>query len=101
MINPSSDRVRSLPMDEERMMADAKVVPMHKSDPSLEQEAREAARIVQAIRDGDAGAETEMVKRYSKGLRYLLARRIGDDERAHDLLQETFCIAIEKLREIE
>lgn len=42
-----------------------------------------------------------MVERYRKGLRYLLARRIGDDERARDLLQETFCIAIEKLRSIE
>ena len=39
-----------------------------------------------------------MVDRYSRGLRYLLVRRIGDDERARDLLQETFCIAIEKLR---
>ncbi|MBT8079147.1 MAG: sigma-70 family RNA polymerase sigma factor [Gammaproteobacteria bacterium] len=39
-----------------------------------------------------------MVERYSKGLRFLLARKIGDDERARDLLQETFCIAIEKLR---
>jgi len=39
-----------------------------------------------------------MVERYSRGLRFLLARRIGDDERARDLLQETFCIAIEKLR---
>jgi RNA polymerase sigma-70 factor (ECF subfamily) len=39
-----------------------------------------------------------MVERYSRGLRYLLTRRIGDSERARDLLQETFCIAIEKLR---
>jgi RNA polymerase sigma-70 factor (ECF subfamily) len=42
-----------------------------------------------------------MVERYSRGLGYLLARRIGDDERARDLLQETFCIAIKKLRETE
>ena len=60
-----------------------------------------AARITRGIRDGDTRAETEMVERYSKGLRYLLARRIGDDERARDLLQETLCIAIEKLRSIE
>jgi len=77
------------------------VIPLRSRDPLLEEEARTAARIAQGIRDGDAGAETEMVKRYSKGLRYLLARRIGDDERARDLLQETFCIAIEKLREIK
>ncbi|MBW2691922.1 MAG: sigma-70 family RNA polymerase sigma factor [Deltaproteobacteria bacterium] len=42
-----------------------------------------------------------MVERYSRGLGYLLARQIGDDERARDLLQETFCIAIEKLRNTE
>ena len=42
-----------------------------------------------------------MVERYSRGLRYLLAGRIGDDEHARDLLQETFCIAIEKLRKTE
>jgi len=42
-----------------------------------------------------------MVERYSRGLGYLLARRIGDDDHARDLLQETFCIAIEKLRETE
>jgi len=60
-----------------------------------------ATRIVQGIRDGDTGAEADMVKRYSRGLGYLLARRIGDDERARDLLQDTFSIAIEKLREIK
>ena len=42
-----------------------------------------------------------MVGRYSRGLGYLLARQIGDHERARDLLQETFCIAIEKLRKTE
>jgi RNA polymerase sigma-70 factor (ECF subfamily) len=42
-----------------------------------------------------------MVERYSRGLGYLLARQIGDEERAGDLLQETFCIAIEKLRKTE
>jgi RNA polymerase sigma-70 factor (ECF subfamily) len=42
-----------------------------------------------------------MVERYSRGLGYLLTRQIGDDERARDLLQETFCIAIEKLRKTE
>jgi RNA polymerase sigma-70 factor (ECF subfamily) len=42
-----------------------------------------------------------MIERYSRGLGYLLTRQIGDDERARDLLQETFCIAIEKLRSKE
>jgi len=79
----------------------ARVIPIRKRDPALEEEARTAARIAQGIRDGDSGAETEMVERYSQGLGYLLTRRIGDDERARDLLQETFLIAFEKLRSIE
>jgi RNA polymerase sigma-70 factor (ECF subfamily) len=79
----------------------AQVIPLHKQDPALEEERRKAAHIVRGIRDGDSGAETEMVERYSKGLRYLLMRRIGDDERARDLLQDTFCIAIAKLRETD
>jgi DNA-directed RNA polymerase specialized sigma24 family protein len=60
---------------------------------------RTAIRIVLGIGEGDTNAETELVERYGKGLRYLLARRIRDDERAGDLLQETLCIAIEKLRD--
>lgn len=82
-------------------MSAASVIPLHKRDPALEEEARTAARIVQGIRDGDGGAEGEMVQRYSRGLGYLLTRRIGDEERARDLLQDTFLVALEKLREIE
>lgn len=82
-------------------LAGAQVIPLHKQDPALEEEARMAARIVQGIRDGEAGAESAMVERYSKGLRYLLTRRIGDAERARDLLQDTFYIAIAKLRETD
>lgn len=77
----------------------ARVIPLHKQDSALEEEARIAAHIVQGIRDGESDAETRLVERYCKGLRYLLIRRIGDDERARDLLQETFYIAIKKLRE--
>jgi RNA polymerase sigma-70 factor (ECF subfamily) len=72
--------------------------PIRSRDPRLEEEIRTASSIVRRIRAGDADAEAEMVERYSKGLRYLLAQRVHDDERARDLLQDTFCIAIEKLR---
>ena len=82
-------------------MAKATLIPLHKQDSALEEERRTAARIVRGIRDGDSATETAMVERYSKGLRYLLMRRIGDEERARDLLQDTFCIAIAKLRETE
>ena len=77
---------------------------MRAPDPALEEEARTAARIVRGFRgtaEERARCESEMVKRYSRGLGYLLARQIGDDERARDLLQETFCIAIEKFRKKE
>ena len=79
----------------------ARVIPLRKRDSSLEEEARAAARIVAGIRGPGidrTACETEMVERYSRGLKILLARRSGDDERARDLLQETLCIAIEKLR---
>ena len=82
-------------------MQSARVIPLRSRDPLLDEERRTAARIVQGIRDGDSAAESAMVERYSRGLGYLLARRIGDDERARDLLQETFYIAIKKLREIK
>ena len=82
-------------------MSSARVLPFEQADSRLAEEARVAARIVQGIRGGDAQAEGELVDRYSHGLRYLLLRRVGDEERARDLLQDTFYIAISKLREIE
>jgi RNA polymerase sigma-70 factor (ECF subfamily) len=81
-----------------RDLAVASVIPLHGRDPRLREEAEAGARIAGGVLSGDSAAESELVERYSKGLRYLLSRRIGDEERARDLLQETFCIAIEKLR---
>jgi RNA polymerase sigma-70 factor (ECF subfamily) len=86
------------------MLSPASVIPLRAPDPALEEEARTAARIVRGFRgtaEERTRCESEMVERYSRGLGYLLARQIGDDERARDLLQETFCIAIEKLRKTE
>jgi RNA polymerase sigma-70 factor (ECF subfamily) len=82
-------------------LASARVIPLHKQDPALQEEARVAATIVQGIRAGDGGAESRLVERYSSGLRYLLIRRIRDEERARDLLQDTFYIAISKLRKTD
>ena len=82
-------------------MATQNVIEFAPSEPAFAEEASIAASIVDGIRAGNANAETDLVERYSRGLRYLLIRRIGDDERARDLLQETFCIAIEKLRKIK
>jgi len=85
-------------------LSPASVMALRASDPALEEEAHTAARIVRGFcgsPEERARCEAEMVERYSRGLEYLLARQIGDGERARDLLQETFCIAIEKLRNTE
>jgi RNA polymerase sigma-70 factor (ECF subfamily) len=86
------------------ILSPAIVIPLRAPDPALEEEARTAAHIVRGFRgtaEERVRCESEMVERYSRGLRYVLARQIGDDERARDLLQETFGIAIEKLRKEE
>ncbi|MBT8102513.1 MAG: sigma-70 family RNA polymerase sigma factor [Gammaproteobacteria bacterium] len=82
-------------------MAAAEVMPLNQPDPALQEEARIAADIVQGIRHGADSAETMLVKRYSRGLQYFLMRRVNDQERARDLLQETLCIAIVKLRKTD
>lgn len=64
----------------------------------MQLEGRISADLVARIGRGDAAAEQEMVGRYRRGLLYLLRRRTGDPELASDLCQDTFRIAIEKLR---
>ncbi len=50
------------------------------------------------IQGGEARAEEELVERYSAGLRYLLRRWTRDLAVAEALYQETFRLAIEKIR---
>ena len=69
--------------------------PMSSSDDT---EARASADIVARIRRGDPGAETELWDRYCRGLLFLLRQRTRDPDLAQDLRQETFRIALEKLR---
>ena len=57
-----------------------------------------ASDLVDRIRKGDGKAETELWNRYNVGLLYLLKRRTNDPELAQDLRQETFRIALVKLR---
>lgn len=61
-------------------------------------EARISADIVAHIKRGDAAAETELWERYCRGLLFLLRRKTRDPELAQDLRQETFRIALVKLR---
>jgi RNA polymerase sigma-70 factor (ECF subfamily) len=63
-----------------------------------EQEAQVAADLVARIRGGARDAEDALIRRYGPGLLYLLKRRTRDPELALDLRQDTFRIALEKLR---
>ena len=57
-----------------------------------------AADLVARIGRGARDAEEAMVRRYGPGLLYLLKRRTRDPDLAQDLRQDTFRVAIEKLR---
>lgn len=61
-------------------------------------EAEIAADLARRIAAGDASAEEELVRRYSRGLVYLLRRLGASPELADDLHQETFRIVLERLR---
>ena len=67
-------------------------------DIELIEERETAADLVRRIAGGDQTAETEMIERYSRGLRFLLRRRTRDDEIAEDLLQDTWAVALQRLR---
>ncbi|MCG8460546.1 MAG: sigma-70 family RNA polymerase sigma factor, partial [Holophagales bacterium] len=54
--------------------------------------------LVRRIQAGDLAAEAEMVERYSRGILFMLRRFTGDEARAEDLHQETFRLALEKVR---
>jgi RNA polymerase sigma-70 factor (ECF subfamily) len=69
-----------------------------RSSPDSEQEARIAADLVARIGQGARDAEDAMVRRYGPGLLYLLKLRTRDSELALDLRQDTFRVALEKLR---
>jgi RNA polymerase sigma-70 factor (ECF subfamily) len=57
-----------------------------------------ASQLVDRIRRGDPGAEDELVGRYSRGLLIILRRASGDSATAEDLHQETFRLALAKIR---
>jgi RNA polymerase sigma-70 factor (ECF subfamily) len=63
-----------------------------------EREPEIAADLVARIGRGARDAEEAMVRRYGPGLLYLLKRRTRDTDLALDLRQDTFRVAIEKLR---
>lgn len=54
--------------------------------------------LVRRIHSGDPGAEEELVARFGEGLAFLLRRWTRDRAAAEDLYQETFRLALEKIR---
>ncbi|MDY7095592.1 MAG: sigma-70 family RNA polymerase sigma factor [Acidobacteriota bacterium] len=60
--------------------------------------AQQAAELVQRIQAGDESAEAELVRRYSRGLSYMLRRLTSDRSLAEDLHQDTLRVVIEKAR---
>jgi RNA polymerase sigma-70 factor, ECF subfamily len=61
-------------------------------------EAEVAADLAWRIAAGDASAEEELVRRYSRGILVLLRRSGAPPELADDLHQEVFRIVLERLR---
>ncbi len=61
-------------------------------------EAAVAADFVRRIAAGDPAAEGQLVTRYGRGVLFLLRRLGAPPEQADDLHQETFRIALERLR---
>lgn len=57
-----------------------------------------ASEIVARIRAGGAGAEAELYARYRRGMSMILSQRVSSPEDAEDLVQESFRLAIEKIR---
>ena len=60
-----------------------------------------ATDLVRRIQESDAAAEAELVARFSEGLSFLLRRWTRDLTIAEDLFQETFRLALEKIRKGE
>lgn len=60
--------------------------------------AESAADLVLRIRGGDARAEDELVERYRRGVGIILRANSRDPAAVDDLFQETFRIALEKIR---
>jgi RNA polymerase sigma-70 factor (ECF subfamily) len=67
-------------------------------DVSAASGAGSAADLVSRIMAGDGQAEAELVERYSRGVTFVISRETGGASAADDLYQDTFRIALEKIR---
>ena len=64
----------------------------------MESQKEAAKQLAIRIGDGDATAESELVERYSTGIKLILLKRTGNSQLSQDLCQDTFIIALQKLR---
>lgn len=64
----------------------------------MESQAQIAIDLVDRIRAGETAAESELFERYSTGIQLILLKRTGNRQLAADLSQDTFVIALQKLR---
>lgn len=64
-------------------------------------EASVARQLVERITAGDTSAETEMVERYHRGLVAMLYNRSKDRSLAEDVAQDTWVLALQKVRNQE
>ena len=49
-----------------------------------------AVNIVRLIKQGKTDAETELIRKYQRGLRFLVRNCTDDDELAKEIVQDTF-----------
>lgn len=56
------------------------------------------AELVRRILAGDGRAEDELVERYADGVRFVLRQSAPDPAAMEDVYQETFCLALQKIR---
>lgn len=66
--------------------------------PFLSAPVEQVVDLVSRIEAGDRLAESELVERYSTGVRLILLKRTGNAQLASDLCQDTFVVALRKLR---
>lgn len=64
-------------------------------------DATDSAALVTRIQAGDRAAEAELVERYGRGVAVVLRQATRGREVAEDLYQETFRLALEKIRRRE
>lgn len=55
--------------------------------------------LVRRIASGDRRAETLLVEKFTRGLLFVLRRRLGDEARVQDIYQDTFALVIQKARD--